>query len=206
MAALALTLALCWASRDDLPKLLSMLVFGLSMVGLYAVSAVYHIGSWTGTPHRVLRAVDHSNIYLMIAGTYTPLCVNILNGSLRVAILVTIWLLAAAGIYLAIITIGAPAARIKVPRGLSTALYIIMGWTALAALPALLAALPLTAVALLALGGVLYTVGGIIYARRRPNPFPHVLGFHEIFHLLVVAGGAAFAVVIWLWVLPFPRT
>jgi hemolysin III len=91
------------------------------------------------------------------------------------------------------------------PRWIGTGLYIGMGWVAVLALPAFLAVLPWTAVATLLLGGVLYTLGGVVYARRRPNPFPRVLGFHEVFHLLVVAGGATFATMIWLWVLPFPH-
>lgn len=205
-AALALTVVLCWLSRDDLPRLFSMLVFGLSMVELYAVSATYHMGSWTDTKYKVLRAIDHSNIFVMIAGTYTPLGFNVLSGALRAALLVTIWLLAVAGVSLAVITIALPDRKLHLPRGLGTTLYIIMGWVAILALPAFLAALPLTAVALLILGGILYTIGGVIYARRRPNPFPRVLGFHEIFHLFVVAGGATFATVIWVWVLPFPRS
>ncbi len=88
---------------------------------------------------------------------------------------------------------------------MSTALYIAMGWISLLALPAFLAVLPWYVIGLIIFGGALNTVGAIIYARKKPNPFPRVLGFHEIFHLFVIAGSIVFTVVIWVWVLPFPR-
>jgi len=204
VASVGFTVALCLASYGNLPKLVSMLVFGLSMVELYTVSAIYHIGRWQGMAHRVLRAVDHSNIFVMIAGTYTPICVNVLAGPPGTALLVAIWVFALAGVVLSVVTIGVPRVRVWIPRWASTALYIIMGWLAILAFPAIIAALPWPAVALLLLGGVLHTVGAVIYALKRPNPFPRVLGFHEIFHIFVVAGGTAFAIVIWVWVLPFP--
>jgi hemolysin III len=91
------------------------------------------------------------------------------------------------------------------PRWVGTIIYIAMGWVSVLALPALIAALPWPAIALLVLGGALNTAGAVIYARRRPDPWPSVFGFHEIFHLFVVAGGVAFATVIWVWVLPYPR-
>jgi hemolysin III len=197
-AALVLTVALCARSHTDPPRLLSMLIFGLSMVELYAVSAVYHIGRWSPTAWRRLRALDHANIFILIAGTYTPLCFNLLSGWLRPAILALIWALAAAGVALTTLTL-------RTPRWLSTALYVGMGWVALLALPAFARALGWGAIALLLLGGGLYTAGAVVYARRWPNPFPRVFGFHEVFHLLVIAGGAAFATAIWFWALPFPR-
>ncbi|HEX9989583.1 MAG TPA: hemolysin III family protein [Chloroflexia bacterium] len=198
VGAVALTVALCLLSWNDPPRMLTMLVFGLSMVELYAVSAVYHMGTWSPRVHRVLRAIDHSNIFVLIAGTYTPLCFNMLSGWLRVASLTTIWALALVGIALSVLTL-------KLPRMVGTILYIIMGWVSIGTLPALLEVLPVGAIALLMFGGVLYTIGGLIYARRWPDPFPRVLGFHEVFHLLVVAGGVVFAAVIAVWVLPFPR-
>lgn len=198
VAALALTATLCMRSRADFPRLISMLIFGLSMVELYSVSAVYHIGHWSPIAWRRLRALDHANIFILIAGTYTPLCFNVLSGWLRPALLALIWVLAVAGAALATLTL-------RTPRWLSTALYVGMGWVALLALPAFARELGWAAVALLLLGGGLYTSGAVVYARRWPDPFPRVLGFHEVFHLLVIAGGAAFAAAVWLWALPFPR-
>lgn len=198
VAALALTIALGVRSRADPPRLISMLIFGLSMVELYSVSAIYHIGRWGPVVWRRLRALDHANIFILIAGTYTPLCFNVLSGWLRPALLAVIWALALAGAALATLTM-------RTPRWLSTALYVGMGWVSLLALPAFARELGWGAVALLLLGGGFYTAGAVVYARRRPDPFPRVLGFHEVFHLFVIAGGVAFAAAVWLWALPFPR-
>jgi hemolysin III len=192
------TIALVWQSRNDIPRLVSMLIFGLCMIELFAVSAVYHIIHWTPARRRVLRALDHTNIFLLIAGTYTPLCYNVLSGWSRAALLITIWLLAAAGVCLTIFDL-----RWHVPRWVNVVLYIGMGWVAVLALPAFLAVLPWPAVGVLVLGGLFYTIGAVIYARKRPDPLPHIFGYHEIFHLFVIAGGAAFASCIWIWALPF---
>lgn len=198
VASVVFTAALAVASRQDAPRLLSMLVFGLSMVELYTVSAIYHIGRWAPRTKRVLRAVDHANIFVLIAGTYTPICFNVLDGWVRDSILILIWLLAGGGLFLAIV-------EPKVPRWVNTGIYIGMGWVVIFALPALIEALPIAAIILLALGGIFYTVGAVIYGMKRPNPFPRVLGFHEIFHLFVIAGSIACAYVVWAWALTYPR-
>ena len=197
-ASLVLTIALCWQSRADLPRLISLLIFGLGMLELYTLSALYHIGHWSARTGRVLRAIDHANIFVMIAGTYTPLCFNLLSGWLRVTILIIIWTLALIGVGLAIFTL-------RLPRWITAALYIGMGWVVILALPAFLAVVPWYAVATLLLGGVLYTIGAVVYALKRPNPFPRVFGFHEVFHLFVIAGSVAFASCIWIWALHVPR-
>ena len=198
LASIVLTVLLCWLSRGDIPRLLSMLIFGLSMIELYTVSAIYHIITWSAAKRRVLRSIDHANIFVLIAGTYTPLCFNILTGWVRVTLLVVIWLLALSGIGISIFAL-------NIPRRVTAALYIGMGWVVVLALPAFLAILPWTAVATLILGGVLYTTGAIIYARKKPDPFPTVWGYHEVFHLFVIAGSVAFAACVWIWALPFPR-
>jgi hemolysin III len=198
VVAIVLTVALCWASRHDLPRLISMLIFGLSMVELYALSATYHIIPWPAKIKRVFRSIDHANIFVLIAGTYTPLCFNLLQGWVRVALLATIW-------FLALLGIGLAAFAGKMPRWVNAALYVGMGWVALLAFPAFAHVVPWTALATLVLGGLLYTIGAVIYSLKRPNPFPRVFGFHEVFHLFVIAGSAAFVVAIWAWALPFPR-
>ena len=194
--AIGLTAALCVRARADTPRLISVAIFGLTMIELYSVSALYHIGMWRPLAARRLRSLDHANIFLLIAGTYTPLCVNVLTGWARVAMLVTIWALAILGVGLAVV---AP----DLPRKISAGLYIGMGWVAVLALPAFTAALHWPALLTLVAGGVLYTLGGVVYGWRWPNPFPRVFGFHEVFHLFVIAGGLAFAAVVWFWVLPF---
>jgi hemolysin III len=191
-----LTVALCWATREDWPKMVAMLVFGLSMVEMYTVSAIYHMGRWRDNQLRVLRSLDHSNIFLLIAGTYTPLAAILLADWVRAALLASVWVLALLGVGLSIF------AR-NVPRGLRSTLYVVMGWIAVLALPGFWEVLPLTAIGLLGLGGALHTVGAVIYARRSPNPFPRVFGFHEVFHLLVIAGNVAFVAVMVIWVLPY---
>lgn len=198
VASLLLTIALCWRSFADIPRLISLLIFGLSMVELYTVSALYHVGRWRERPRRILRAIDHANIFVMIAGTYTPLCFNMLSGWLRITILLVIWTLAVLGVGLAIFTL-------RLPRWVTSALYIGMGWVVILALPAFLAVIPWYAVATLLLGGALYTVGAVVYARKCPDPFPRIFGFHEVFHLFVIAGSVAFASCIWIWTLNFPR-
>ena len=199
LGAAIFTVALCLRTLEDPLRLLSMLIFGLSMVELFAVSAIYHIGTWSPQVHRKLRAVDHANIFVLIAGTYTPLCFNVLEGWLRATILTAIWLLAIIGVALS-------AFATRLPRWITTSIYIGMGWASILALPALLAALPPEAVTLLFIGGMAYTAGGIIYALKKPNPFPRIFGFHEIFHLLVIIGAVIDAAVIWIWVIPYPTS
>lgn len=198
LAAVVVTAVLLFQARHDWLLFGSLLIFGLSMIVLYSVSAIYHIGSWQGRHYNVLRALDHANIFLLIAGTYTPICVNVLSGWLRTGVLTLIWTLALAGILGTVLTF-------RLPRWISTSLYIGLGWVSLITLPELFQRLPWQAVALLMVGGVLYTIGALVYAFRRPNPLPRVFGFHEIFHLFVIAGNAAFIVMIWIWVVPFPR-
>lgn len=197
-ASIVLTVILCVLSRHDIPRMISMLIFGLSMIELYTVSAVYHIVTWSPAKRRVLRAIDHANIFVLIAGTYTPLCFNILTGWLRVTILIVIWALALVGIVTSIFTL-------KLPRWATAALYVGMGWVVILAIPAFLAVLPWISVAILFLGGVLYTIGAVIYARKKPDPFPTIWGYHEVFHLFVILGSAAFVTCVWVWALPFAR-
>lgn len=192
------TVLICWLSHDDLPRMISMLVFGTSMIMLYTVSATYHIGHWRKATRRVLDAFDHINIFFQIAGTYTPICFNVLTGTVRILVLTGIWFLALLGFVFSVF-------MYRYSRWLSAILYIGMGWISLIMAPRLVRALPITPLVLLLLGGISYTIGAIIYAARRPNPFPKVFGFHEIFHLFVIAGGTLFAIVMWLWVLPYPR-
>jgi hemolysin III len=194
VASLALTVVLCLMAHKDALRLFAVLIFGLSMVELYTVSAAYHIGTgfWSKATARRLRALDHANIFVLIAGTYTPLCIALLTSWLRLTILALIWGVALAGISLATLTL-------RAPRSLTTGLYVGMGWVAILALPAFLRALPPLGFILLLLGGVLYTIGAVIYARKWPDPFPRVLGFHEIFHIFVIAGSISFAVVIAVW-------
>jgi hemolysin III len=196
-AAIAMTVILWHLAEGDRPKQISLFVFGLSMIELYTHSAIYHIGRWPTVTRAVLRSIDHANIFVLIAGTYTPLCFNVLEGWQRITMLVVIWSLAAIGLIVAIFTA-------RLPRWISPLLYVLMGWVALLVMPTLIHAIN-WGVLLLVGGGVLYTIGALVYARKWPDPFPRVFGFHEIFHLFVIAGSATFVVVVSVWVIPFAR-
>jgi hemolysin III len=189
------TIALCARGGDEIATLVSLAVYGASTILLYAASATYHLGAWHGARRAVLRSLDHASIYVLIAGTFTPFCVTLLSGSERVMVLALIWAMAVVGVGASILT---P----SLPRGFSVGLYLGMGWMGLIPAPTLIGLLPMSALALLVGGGLLYSVGAVVYARRWPDPFPRTFGFHEIFHLLVIAGNAAFLTVIWIWVAP----
>jgi hemolysin III len=197
-AAVVATAALASRTADDPARLASLLVYGASLILLFGASAIYHLGGWQGQRRAFFRAIDHAGIFVVIAGTYTPVGVIVLAGGLGTAMLVFIWLLAAIGVVIS-------AAPIELPRWIRVGLYACMGWTAVVPTAALVQALPLTATALVVVGGVLYSIGAVIYARRRPDPLPRIFGFHELFHLLVIAGCAAQFAVIWIWVVPFGR-
>ena len=175
---------------------LAAAVYSVCVAGLFGASALYHRIDWaTVTARRWMRRVDHAMIYLLIAGTYTPFALLALEGSLATAILIAVWGGALAGIAFKLLWIDAP-------KWLIALTYVLLGWVAVAAFPAMIDAIGLTATLLVAGGGVLYTVGAVVYALRRPDPSPTVFGYHEIFHVLViVAAGLQYAAIAF-WVLP----
>jgi hemolysin III len=197
-AALAGTVALVWLSAGDWLKQVSLLVYGATSVLLFTASALFHTAGWSPRWHRTLRRLDRAGIFLAIAGTATPIVYNVLPEPRRTGILLLVWGLAGLGA-------AAVAPVLRTPRGLVIGLYLGLGWIALALIPALLAARGLNAVLLLSLGGLLYTAGALIYALRRPRLWPRVFGFHEAFHLLVIAANAVFFIFMLLYVIPFPR-
>jgi len=163
------------------------IVYGVSLVALFAVSAIYHRPTWSERARLLLRRVDHSAIFLLIAGTYTPF--SFLLGRVGWVFLGIVWAGALLGIVLSI-------AWVRAPKFLVAAVCVLLGWAALPLLPALKAALGFGAVVLLASGGVAYSLGALVYALRRPDPFPGVFGYHEVFHaLVIVAAGFHFAAV-----------
>jgi len=196
--AVAFTVALAVRTAGDWPRLGSMLLYGSITVLLFAGSAAYHMGHWTGRVRYGVRLLDHSNIFLKIAATATAICYNVLDGWERVAILGLVWTFAATGIATLVWTV-------RRSRWLRVALYVATGLSGAAALPSVVQALPLVAVWAFLAGGALYGLGAVIYARRWPNPFPGWFGHHEIFHVFVIAGASSFGLAIWLWVVPFTR-
>jgi hemolysin III len=169
-------------------------VYALSVAGLFGTSALYHRVAWrTMGARRWMRRLDHTMIFVLIAGTYTPFALLVLHGTAGVVILITVWSAAIAGAVFKLIWIHAPG-------WLGVAVYISLGWVAVVALPQLLERLGIAAVMALALGGILYSVGGVIYARKRPDPAPRVFGYHELFHLLVIAAAALQYAVVAFWI------
>ena len=171
-------------------------IYAGSVAGLFGASALYHRVNWsTAGARRWIRRLDHSMIFLLIAGTYTPFAVLALDGPLATAILVVVWSAALGGIVLKLVWIDAP-------KWLVALIYVAIGWVALAAFPQLLSKLGVTATAMVAAGGLLYTAGALVYARKRPDPAPTVFGYHEIFHALVILAAALQYAVVAFWVLP----
>jgi len=159
-------------------------VYGLSLCAMFGASALYHRIDWPPRPSIWLRRLDHSMIYVLVAGTYTPFALLVLEPALGWALLAVVWAGAVAGVLVSLVWIDAP-------RWLSAVLYVVLGWIGVMALPQLWDRAGAMAVALLATGGVLYTLGALVYARRRPDPAPRVFGFHEVFHALVIAAAAS---------------
>ena len=155
-------------------------VFGLSAILLFGTSAVYHRGTWSPRVAGVLRRLDHTNIFLIIAGTYTPLTVLLLPWPLQRTLLVVVWAGALAGLLARVFWLGAP-------RWFYVPIYLALGWVAVWFLPDFGAAGGAAVVWLVALGGLAYTVGAVVYGTRRPNPSPRWFGFHEVFHVLTIA-------------------
>lgn len=155
-------------------------VYVLTTVLLFAVSAAYHLGAGSARVNAWLRRLDHANIYLFIAGSYTPFAAALDDPRLTWTILVLVWGIALAGLLL-------PLLWLHAPRWVSAGSYVALGWVAVFFLPDLYQAFGITTILLLALGGVLYTIGALIYARKRPNPHPEWFGFHELFHSGVIA-------------------
>jgi hemolysin III len=155
-------------------------VYVLTTVLLFGVSAGYHLGAGRPSVNAFLRRLDHANIYLFIAGSYTPFAVAMPDRSTGTTILVLVWVIAAVGMLLPIVWLHAP-------RWLTAGSYIAMGWVAIFYLPAIASAFGGLTVVLLALGGVLYTIGGVVYARKRPDWHPEWFGFHELFHAFTIA-------------------
>ena len=185
-------------SSGDRPRQLSMLVYGAGLTLLFAFSAVYHLRAWGPVRGTILRRIDHANIFVLIAATYTPLAFNMFSGWWRIGILGAAWGAALVGV-------GTAVAGVHLHRWARAGLYVGMGWIALAALGQISNALPWPAIGLLIIGGVLYSAGAFFYAGRWPNPWPRVFGYHEVFHLLTIAAAVAFYVVVLVYVLPAPR-
>lgn len=181
MAPIAAMMAVPLLQRTSGGERLSVAIFSILLVGLYSTSGSYHVPSWTGRVRTLWGRADTAMIVLFIAGTFTPIAFHTMDGRWRIWSLVVAWLVAIVGAGLAI-------SPVSGPRWLRTTGYLALGWLSVVPFFKIAASLSLAGSALIVLGGVLYSVGGVVYLRRYPNPSPEWFGFHEVFHLLVVAG------------------
>ena len=192
---LALGAALVAAAEAGQPRLAAA-VYAVSVAALFGTSALYHRITWASqAARRWMRRLDHSMIFFLIAGTYTPFALLVLDGDLATVILVVVWAGALAGIFMKLLWIDAPKALVAI-------LYLALGWVAVAAFPSMLDELGITGTALVVAGGLLYTAGALVYALQRPNPAPTVFGYHEVFHALVILAAALQYAVIAFYVIP----
>ncbi len=171
------------------------IVFGVSVAAMFGTSALYHRRTWSAPARRWMRRMDHAMIYTLIAGTYTPFALLVLDGSWKIVVLAVVWSGAGAAILLKMLWVDAP-------KWLAAVSAIALGWVGVIVAPQLFSGIGITGALLLVTGGVAYTVGGIVYARRRPDPFPTIFGYHEVFHALVIAAVALQYAVVAFFVLP----
>ncbi len=166
-------------------------VFALSLASLYGASAAYHRGDWSPRSRPWMKRLDHSMIFVLIAGTYTPFCLLALRSPWSWIVLAVVW----AG---TVLGIGLKALKIDGFHRATGALYITLGWVAVLAAPAFVDRLSVAVLILLLVGGVLYTVGAVVLARKRPNPWPRWFGYHELWHAMTIAAGACHFVAVLL--------
>lgn len=186
------------AARPDVAKQLTVGVFAGTSLLLFGTSATYHIGRWDARVAAALRRVDHANIYVMIAGTYTPICYNLLGGWVRPALLIAIWTLAVAGV--ALVT-----QSVRLPDWAVATIYVGMGWLGVAAAPGIAGAVGAGGVVMLVAAGALYSIGAAAYASKRPRLWSRVFGYHEVFHLFTVLASAMFFAMVATLVVPHQR-
>jgi hemolysin III len=174
---------------------IAVAIYAICITTMLTLSALYHRVPWSPAGNARMQRADHTGIFLAIAGTYTPIAVIALHGWVQAALLIPIWVLAAAGMVIEWLPK-------RPPRGYATAVYLTMGWLAVLALPAVWDAIGATGFVLLLGGGLLYTVGAVVHAARRPDPWPRVFGFHEIWHAFVLAAALLHFVCIAFVVVP----
>ncbi len=195
VAALFGLVALLVIGRGDLGRQLALLIYGASLVLMLSASATYHLVKAGPRTTRLLRQFDHAAIYLLIAGTYTPICLHYFSGFWRWGIIAIVWLLALVGIGVKVFTINAP-------RWISAGLYLLMGWLSIMAIKQMLLFMPVSALVWLVIGGLFFTVGALVYIRKWPDFYPGVFGFHEVWHVFVILGCLSHFIVIAGFVAP----
>ena len=184
------TLAATASGRPGVAPTLSCAIYSVTVCGLFGTSALYHRRVWSDRGYVIMRRLDHSMIFVFIAGTYTPISVMLLSQTKAIIILAVVWGGAVLGIGLKLVYLHAS-------RWLSAPLYGVLGWVAIAVLPQILSAGGPAALVLLLAGGVIYTAGAVCFALRRPNPWPRHFGHHEIFHAGTVVAAVCHQIAIY---------
>jgi hemolysin III len=177
-------IALLIVGRSTPAKIISLTVYGLSLIAMFSASATYHMVQVKDKVLEIFRKVDHAAIFFLIAGTYTPFCVNAFSGFWKWGMLSIIWSLALIGILVKVF-------YIRAPRWLNAGIYLLMGWLCVGASGQLLATLPAWVLIWLIIGGVIYTLGAVVYITKIFNFKPGVFGFHEMWHIFVLLAAAA---------------
>jgi hemolysin III len=193
LLALVGSVALLIVSWGSPARAASLSIYGLSLVLLFSASATYHLVKARPQIILTLRKIDHSAIYLLIAGTYTPICFNLLSGFWRWGMLSIVWGLALTGILVKIFVINAP-------RWLNAGIYVAMGWLCVIGVHEMLAVLPAGLLWWMLAGGLIFTLGAVVYATEKPNFFPGVFGFHELWHIFVILGALAHYIAVFSYV------
>ena len=184
LAALVGQIALLTIAWNGVEKVISVLIYGISLILLFSASATYHMVKAGPKTIEILRKFDHSAIYLLIAGTYTPICMIAFTGFFRWGLLAIVWSMALVGILVKVFYIDAP-------RWLSAGVYVLMGWLCVSAAGQMVTSLSPMVLTWLIAGGVIYTLGAVVYATKLFNFVPGKFGFHEVWHIFVLAGAAA---------------
>jgi hemolysin III len=184
-------IALLISAWNGAAKMVSVIIYGLSLIAMFSASAAYHMARVGPAALQTLRKLDHSAIFLLIAGTYTPFCLLAFTGFWRWGLLAVIWAIATIGIVVKIF-------YLKAPRWLNAAVYVIMGWLCVMAVPQMPSVLPLSSMVWLFAGGVVYTLGAVVYATRIFNFVPGKFGFHEVWHIFVLLGALAHFIAVML--------
>ena len=174
---------------------LAAAIYAGSLATLFGVSALYHRVNWRPAARRWMRRLDHSAIFVLIAGTVTPFALLVMSGPFATALLIAVWAGAAAGIVVELFWVDAP-------KWATAIVYLSVGWIGALGFPAIVVNAGIGAGVLIAIGGVLYTAGAVVYARQRPDPNPAVFGYHEIFHVLVIAAAVAHFTAVAIYALP----
>jgi hemolysin III len=182
-------ITLVYFGWGDNQKIITFIIYGISLILMFTASGTYHMVIARDSIILNLRKLDHSAIYLLIAGTYTPICVYFFNGFWQYGMLILIWSLAIIGIVVKLFVINAP-------RWINAGVYLIMGWLAIMGIQEILRTMPTAAIIWLVLGGLFYSVGAIIYITKFLDFFPGKFGFHEVWHIFVILGALSHYVVI----------